>query len=560
MVDRQRLLIWLKPLALGVGLFVGVVAIMLGLAWQAYWRTTYPILHPTRSTLVATSPMGWNSWRAFACDDDFTDQTIRETVDAMVAQGYVERGYTYIVLDDCWQANRSDEGEIQVDDWRFPSGIAALAKYIHDHGMLFGVYTSAGRLTCEDRPGSYGYEKQDIATYAKWGVDLIKLDWCGVDNLDMRQTYQQWRKLLDEQQRPIILSLATDQAEAENELDAQIWLWGSEVGEMWRTTTDSKGSWTDMLRVFDVNTLYAPYQRPGAWNDADLLRIGTDELDLLESQTHFSLWIMMNSPLFISADLRSQPEEIKTLLTNPTAIAIHQDPLGSQAEVVWQMVGIQILSKPLQARGSRAVLLLNRNDEPTAITLHPNQLGLLPLVTMKDVWAEANQDWQFGPKTYVVPAHGSKLFIVRGIDSVDSLEKILPSLESPVVSGNLTQQKAVISQGVFEYDSALEQGSGLGVKTNSSFRYHLNGACSRFTAEFEYLDRNQSPNLGMVVEVYLDGQQLNSQLVDKQHPIVRIDEPLSRGRVLDLVTHYDAKSYNTMQYGRWHYPMVICGN
>ena len=186
--------------------------------------------------LARTPPMGWNSWNAFETNVD--EKLIRETADAMVSSGMKDAGYVYVVVDAGWKAKkRAIDGNLVADPERFPSGIKALADYVHEKGLKFGLYTDAGSEDCvSGAPGSLGFEETDAAQFAAWGVDFVKEDWCNSHGIDARQAYSKMSKAIVATGRPMIFSLCEWG-------DNQPWLWATSVGHMWRTTGDNKACW-----------------------------------------------------------------------------------------------------------------------------------------------------------------------------------------------------------------------------------------------------------------------------------------------------------------------------
>ena len=179
--------------------------------------------------LALTPPMGWNSWNKFACNVD--EQIVRAMADAMATNGMKDAGYQFINIDDCWQGERDAQGFIQADPVKFPSGIKALADYVHAKGLKLGIYSDAGAKTCGGRPASRGHEYQDALTYAQWGVDYLKYDWCGCEDLNAVGAYTTMRDALHAAGRPVVFSLCEW---GQN----QPWRWAASVGNLWRTTTD----------------------------------------------------------------------------------------------------------------------------------------------------------------------------------------------------------------------------------------------------------------------------------------------------------------------------------
>lgn len=535
---------------------VGIVLMMV-ITIGKYLQGSYELPQDSNTVRTSTPPMGWNSWNAFHCSPDFNENSIKENIDRMVADGYLAAGYRYVVLDDCWQSSRDKSGVIQVDQNRFPSGIKALSEYAHQRGLLFGIYTSAGRETCEGKPGSYGYEQQDLNKYIDWKVDFIKLDWCGVEYLNTTQVYGKWRKLIDQSQKPIVLSVAV--AQIYSAFDGQSWLWGDTVGDMWRVATDIQDDWSEMLRVYDINSRYAPYQKVGEWNDADMLEVGNGGMTFTEYRTHFGLWSIMSSPLMLGTDLRALSPELKNLVTNPDAIAINQDKLGLQGEVILERGTIQVISKPLAKRGSRAVLIVNRGEAAAEFTLRPRRLRLLPLIYFKEIWPNNRDRVIIGQYQVKIPPHDSVFATVQGIDSHSELRALLPKLDNQVRSGNLTRQTAFDVYGIFEYDDEFQRGESIGIRNNSSIRYHLNNQCQRLQASFEYVrserSRNQSESL--TAAVYLDGDKVWEYQATPGSPAAQLNLSLKKTRILDLVTHASTTE-NVILYGRWKLPIIEC--
>ena len=194
--------------------------------------------------LAPTPPMGWNSWNKFQCDS-INETVVKQVADAMVSSGMKDAGYQYVVIDDCWQIARDSAGFIIDDSTKFPSGIKALADYVHSKGLKFGIYSCAGVRTCAGRPGSRGHEYQDAYTYAKWGVDYLKEDWCNTDGQTAKESYTLMRDALYKSGRPIVFSLCDWGLSSP-------WSWASDVGNLWRTTGDIADSWDKVTGRKDI--------------------------------------------------------------------------------------------------------------------------------------------------------------------------------------------------------------------------------------------------------------------------------------------------------------------
>lgn len=347
--------------------------------------------------LARTPPMGWNSWNHFSCN--ITEQTIRETADAMVVTGMRDAGYRYVVIDDCWQVARDANGALVADPARFPHGIKALADYVHSKGLLFGIYTDAGTNTCQGRPGTLGHEDQDARTFAAWGVDYVKEDWCHAQNLDAPTQYAKFRDALMRTGRPIVLSICEWGSN-------QPWEWAPSVGNLWRTTDDIEDTWSSMLDNLDQSAEHATAAGPGAWNDPDMLEVGNGGMTDAEYRAHFSLWAIMAAPLIAGNDLRNMSAATIATLTNPEVIAVDQDSLGAQGMLVWERPPeLQVWAKPLRD-GSRAIALLNRSSAPARITAYFSRAGIhTDSAQVRDLWLHKELG-RFGRQfADTVPAH-----------------------------------------------------------------------------------------------------------------------------------------------------------
>ena len=314
--------------------------------------------------LALTPPMGWNSWNTFACN--VSEDLIKEMADAIVESGMRDAGYEYVVIDDCWQIGRDSLGFIIVDPERFPSGMKALADYIHSKDLKFGIYSCAGIKTCAGRPGSRGHEFQDAYTYAQWGVDYLKYDWCYSDDQNAKASYRLMSEKLREAGRPIVFSLC----EWGN---SKPWEWAKEIGHLWRTTGDiyacfdcveDHGTWKSWgtMQILDMQDGLREYAGPGHWNDPDMLEVGVGSLTDNENRAHFSMWAMLAAPLIAGNDLRNMTEEVRKVLTNADVISVNQDALGIQALKYKADNGLETWFKPLE-NGKWAVCFLNRNTE-----------------------------------------------------------------------------------------------------------------------------------------------------------------------------------------------------
>ncbi|XP_071934398.1 alpha-galactosidase 3-like isoform X2 [Coffea arabica] len=277
--------------------------------------------------LAQTPQMGWNSWNFFACN--INETVIKETADALISTGLAGLGYNYVNIDDCWSSwARNLKGQLVPDPKTFPSGIKALADYVHAKGLKLGIYSDAGVFTCQVRPGSLYHENDDAALFASWDVDYLKYDNCFNLGIQPKERYPPMRDALNATGRKIFYSLC------EWGVDDPA-LWAGKVGNSWRTTDDINDSWASMTSIADLNDKWAAYAGPGGWNDPDMLEVGNGGMTYQEYRAHFSIWALMKAPLLVGCDVRNMMSETFEILSNEEVIAVNQDSLGVQGRKVY---------------------------------------------------------------------------------------------------------------------------------------------------------------------------------------------------------------------------------
>jgi len=343
--------------------------------------------------LALTPPMGWNSWNTFKCEID--ENLIKETADAMVESGMKDAGYEYINIDDCWQTERDSKGYVIVDKERFPSGMKSLIDYVHSKGLKIGLYSDAGHKTCEGRAGSLNFEKQDAETYAKWGVDYLKYDWCFTSSPDkqmprkgtqsakfIKSSYKVMGDELKKTGKDIVYSICSWGR-------GKPWEWGKDVGgHLWRTTPDIFAAWISWTYILDKQVGLEKYAGPGHWNDPDMLIVGM--VSNRQSISHFSLWSILAAPLIAGNDIRNMSKETLEILTNKEVIAVNQDPLGVQGKRYIKKLSREVWAKPL-SDGSYAIVLFNRGIVSKFIKFKWSDLGLdWKRARVRDLWKKYN--------------------------------------------------------------------------------------------------------------------------------------------------------------------------
>jgi alpha-galactosidase len=371
-------------------------------------RIEPPALHAVPDNgLAKTPPMGWNSWNLFANRID--DATVRGIADAMAENGMRDAGYVYVNIDDTWEGQRDAEGNIHPNR-KFPD-MKALADYVHAKGLKLGIYSSPGPDTCEGYEGSYGHEAQDARTYAAWGIDFLKYDWCGAFTIykdsEMQAVYQKMGDALQASGRAIVYSLCQYGLE-------DVWKWGPAVGgNLWRTGGDIRDSWDSVSRIGFSQDSFFPYARPGHWNDPDMLEIGNGHMTDTEYRTHMSLWSMLAAPLIAGNDVRTMSGAVHDILTNREVIAVDQDPAGHQGRRVWKAGQQEVWARDL-ADGDKAVALFNRGPQDCRITFRWADAGIQATPSrVRDVWRHAEPQASGPEYSAEVPGHGVVLLRVR---------------------------------------------------------------------------------------------------------------------------------------------------
>ncbi|MBV8971482.1 MAG: glycoside hydrolase family 27 protein [Sphingomonadaceae bacterium] len=358
----------------------------------------------TPNGLGQLPPMGWNSYNKYECK--VTEADIRANADAIATNGMRELGYRYVIIDDCWEGARDKDGNLTAEPTRFPSGIKALADYVHARGLLFGIYSDGGIKTCAGFPGSQGHEFQDAATFARWGVDYLKYDWCEARTRNSEEAYSLMADALRATGRPILFSMCEWGL-------TKPWLWSEKIGNIRRTTGDLADAWSGVflhqrgvMQIVALNEPLWSYAGPGHYNDPDMLQVGNGGMTDAEYRSHFSLWAMMAAPLIAGNDTGHMTPATKAILLNAEVIAVDQDPMGKQGRRLAESGGAEVWQRDL-AGGAKAYLLFNASDKPTPIGVDTADMGFVdgkgPRV--RDLWA--HRDVTVSGKRYIrtVPPH-----------------------------------------------------------------------------------------------------------------------------------------------------------
>ncbi|MET0790782.1 MAG: glycoside hydrolase family 27 protein [Polyangiaceae bacterium] len=369
------------------------------------------------TALGATPPMGWNSWNAYGCNG-LNESVVKSMADAFIATGMKDAGYQYVNLDDCWMDGRDSDGKLKWSVSKFPSGIPALAEYIHGKGLKIGIYETPNTKTCAGLYGGYtagvgsvGHEAIDAQTFASWGIDYLKYDKCQ----GQLSAFAVMRDALKATGRPIFYSINPgDQGPFCTPSSCSLNL--PMTANMWRIGFDISAKWSEIIRLIDANKDQYAGAGPGHWNDPDMLEVGNG-LNDVEGRAHFSIWAIMAAPLITGNDLSKMSAATKATLTTVEVIAIDQDPLGKQGRVVATPgTNLEVWSKELTGSNTRAVALFNRGSASASITVQWSQIGLpAGAASVRDLWAAKDLGTATG--SYTAPSVASHSVVLLKIVS-----------------------------------------------------------------------------------------------------------------------------------------------
>ncbi|XP_077518806.1 alpha-galactosidase A-like [Amblyomma americanum] len=345
--------------------------------------------------LALTPPMGWLTWSRFMCNECalgrsencLTSDLILQMADKMVEDGYLDAGYEYVMIDDCWSAtNRDVEGRLFADPRRFPEGMKKLVEEVHKKGLKFGIYADIGSKTCGGFPGSYGHYATDAQTFADWKVDYVKVDGCNAKASDMDTLYPEMGQALRDTGRDMVYSCEWPFYQIISGMLPD-YKNISKNCNLWRNYFDINYSWQQIYNIVNyeasVQDPVTAVTGPGAWNDPDMLVIGNFGLTIELQRAHMAYWAIMAAPLIMSNDLRDIPEESKELLLNKYIIAVDQDPLGLMGRRVYKANNLDVWARwvtPQLSSGKKSLAVLVHNTKvlggPVAANISLVILGL----------------------------------------------------------------------------------------------------------------------------------------------------------------------------------------
>ncbi|CAH0713184.1 unnamed protein product, partial [Brenthis ino] len=357
--------------------------------------------------LALTPPMGWLTWQRFRCitdcqkypDECISENLIKRTADIMLREGYLDAGYNYVGIDDCWlEKDRDENGRLVPDRERFPNGMKAVADYLHERGFKFALYQDYGNKTCAGYPGVLGHEDTDVKTFTDWDVDYIKLDGCYVNVTKMDSGYPYFGRLMNETGRPMVYSCSWPAYQDKPDYSSI-----AKHCNLWRNWDDIDDSWSSLTKIMtwfaEHQDDFVQYAGPGNWNDPDMLIIGNYGLSLDQAKVQMAVWSILAAPLLMSVDLAKIRQEYKDILLNKEIIAIDQDSLAKQGLRVWNKSKCEIWTRELSDE-SYAIAFVSRRDDGAPYSLKVSFEDMkIPMQSYKiqDLYKE-EEERSFGPE------------------------------------------------------------------------------------------------------------------------------------------------------------------
>ena len=418
--------------------------------------------------------MGWASWNNYRVN--ISDSIIKRQTDAMISSGLANAGYNYINIDDGFFNGRKADGSLLIDAVKFPKGMKVVADYIHSKGLKAGFYSEAGANTCGSiwdaqkggiGVGLYNHDQQDIdSIFLNWGYDFLKVDYCGgqVQKLDEKTRYTAIKQAIDNTGLTHV------------NFNVCRWqfpgVWVTSIADSWRISNDIGPSWLSVTSIIDLNTFLSPYVSPGHYNDMDMLEVGRG-MTTEEDKSHFSMWCIMSAPLVLGNDLTTISQQTTDILTNGEVISVNQDTTGEQAHLVTDNgSGLQVWAKNINGKQSveRAVILFNRADYATKMSVKWKDLNLSGSANVRDLWLHADLGIMDSMYTALVPSHGVKMLKVVG--TKNRLQEVFEAEYAWINNFNLTQNAAIVpDQGRAILDASCSGRAKAGWLGNNADNY-----------------------------------------------------------------------------------------
>ena len=381
---------------------MGIAIVFLFLTPVTWAQSPAPKIRAAEDGLALTPPMGWYPWNEFGQEPQ-NEKLIKEIADGLIRSGMKDAGYAYVGPDEGICFARGADGKLTTNLARYPSGLRGLGDYIHQRGLKYALYTDAGTRTCSKAmPGTKEHESEDMAAFAKWRADYVKIDWCNTEGQVPSQAYTRLGEAQFAAGRPIVFSLCSWG-------EGEPWKWAAAVGHLWRTTGDicepGKADWANAMKNTSENEKLYAAAGPGHWNDPDMLITGMEGLSEAQNRSFFSLWCMMASPLMAGNNLLKMTASTIQILTNREAIAINQDPLGIQGRIVRRDGQAEIWAGKRLFDGSQAVLVFNSGSTPAEVHVTWPDIGSVDSAPLyvRNLWTHRTTGPQRGGIAVTVP-------------------------------------------------------------------------------------------------------------------------------------------------------------
>ena len=369
--------------------------------------------------LAKTPPMGFNTWNTFG--PNINEQMVLEMADVMAEKGYRDAGYKYVVIDDCWSLRERDEnGNLVADPEKFPHGMKYVGDYIHSKGLKFGMYSCAGIRTCAGYPASFDHEYQDARSFASWGVDFLKYDFCYFPSFaNCQHRYLTMAQALRASGRDILFSACNWGVQ-------EPWSWMRSIGaHMYRSTGDIWDNFPSTAGIMKSQMGNFNANAAGCFNDMDMLTVGMGGQGNVgdancntygEYEMQFAYWCFCAAPLMMGADLRKVGEEYRTLLQHKELIRLNQDPECRPPYKVCENNGYTVFVRHL-ADGEFAIGVFNLHQDPRYAEITFAELGVPVNAGVKLALTDVITGEVIAPKKddlfVAVPGHSCKIYRAR---------------------------------------------------------------------------------------------------------------------------------------------------
>jgi alpha-galactosidase len=483
---------------------------------------------------------------------------VKATADAIVTAGLKDAGYQYVTIDNCWALpERDPNGSLIPDPMRFPNGIATLTDYLHQKGLKFGIYTSAGGNVCGSNgfPGAPDHEVQDANQFASWHVDFVNYDHCNDQSPDTDDSYRKMREALKATGQPIVLSNCDCTQNGPRQLVIGI-------GNAW--PADGSNGWDRVIRTFKGNLMGAKHAGQDPWNDQDLLQVGNGRLTDAQYRSQFSLWSITEAPLLVGSDLLHASAQTLAIITNADVIAVDQDPLGQAGREIKSSGGLHVIVKPLDG-GDQAVALFNENAADATIDANLSEMGFdSGMYVVKDLWSKATRQATGSTLSATVPGYSTVLYRISRVGprpagrwNLSDVVELRSSNGWGPFETNRSNGDRLVGDGQPMTMRGNRFEKGLGVNAPSEIEYYLGGVCSTMTA-YVGVDDDAEGHGSVELQIYADDALVaDSGIMTGTTPTRSLSADLSHADSVKLVVT-DGGDGIEYDHADWANPVLTC--